>query len=326
MAAQTGRFPYQALWRTAVFGWASFGLYYVYWAWRVGHARRSMGHAGVSPRLHALAFLFVPAGAFLLARLGGLARRSRGGSRSARWFFVGVAFFVLGIASGRAELTLPFLVALPLPVLLVQREMNAGWGAERPASRLRWRDALALVSCLAAFALLWQADGSALAAWLSPTAEANARVVGPQRDYWLVPVGPGWAVVPPGTNGDPDSDFELQSRFRPAWVVVYRLEKPTTGLDDAVDVRFQNLEEASHVVAFDEQRSLDSIDEHGFVTTSRARFSTEDLFGRETFHARVIRTQDRMYEVIGWADSSAYDGAVAAIVDSFELTRAGVEP
>jgi hypothetical protein len=316
--APPARFPHRALWRVAVFGWGTFGLYYIHWAWRNGRARQAMGHAGVSPRLHGLAFLFVPVGAVLLARLGRLADEVRGRAAGRHWPLLAVLFLVAGIGSGSAEVGLPFLLLLPLPVVLVQRAMNAPWQDERPSGRPRWRDLPGALLCVLAFVGTWENDHAALRAWISPSAVPGAAVSGPQRDYRLVPPDLGWALVPSGTNGEPDADLELQSRFRRAWIVVYRVEEPNTDLDDTIDVRLSRLEEAASVTGFTESRTLE-LGADGPVVTSRAWFETSDLFGRDHVHVRAIRTGDRLYEAVGWADSPRYAPAVARVLDSFEL-------
>jgi hypothetical protein len=313
------RLPYRALWRVAAFGWATFGLYYVYWAWSIGRARRELGHAGASPVLHGLAFVFVLFGGFLLARLGRLASEARGRSRIPRWGLAGFAFVLLGAISGRSEVALPFYALLPLPIVLVQREMNAGWDGARPSARPRWRDLPGLFAAAAVLLLLWSADRSALRAWVSPTARADQPVAGPLHDYRLVPHGLEWAVVPAGTNGDADADLELQARFHHAWIVVYRLDDPNAAVDPAIDGRIAALEGIETVTAFDEKRSLAVVRGHGLVTTSSAHFDTDGLFGRSRYHSRLVRTDGRLYEVIGWSESRAFDARVGGTVDSFEL-------
>jgi hypothetical protein len=291
-----------------------------YLCWQMYRLGRGLDPRGPRDRRVGLAWaaavLFAPATIALLLEIPRLARlqlrtlgvRSAGGSPILAPLVYGA--LVAGLMLSRlGTLWAPLLLALPLPFLLAQGEVNrleiarAARAAEPvlpPRGRRWWRWAVAAVGMPAVALLLVKLDGRGFVA----LAKARRVVAGARvkhADLFTMQVaGLNWEQTGSGVVGDGSEAMGFRRRDGSSWLVVYVTDGGSLTLDGIVADRRRLINDSGELLVRSSERRffLPGVD---MVPASSAQHETRRGVSFGVYHVFSTIHDGKAIEVIGFA-------------------------
>lgn len=305
---------------------ASSCLYLYPWTWKAARVMRERKGEGLHPVFWVLGVSVPLIGGIILARICNQASAISTPKHPSpvTGALAGILYFVTSTTIGAMpyEVLLPGLLAMPLPFLIVQHEINAGWRGE-PVLPLRRQFSAARIAILviglpAIAVLVYVTDLQVVRGLASPSLDPGEEVAIEGSRAVLVVPGDSWRQVAPGTNGDEDAALELVHLGATGWTVVYVDEASESGFDTWVDARLALLDELGTILHREETRFYL---EGGRHPASLATYHSTSLGFPEWTSVLTVRLDDQVIEVIAQTSDEKLADDVRSMAAGMRVDR-----
>lgn len=320
-----------SLWKLHLLAVSSLGLYLPFWVYRRAKLNGENSEIRSTPAWWGFGTFVAPVCCAVLYDFSGKAEAVAGKRRGLIWrslpsiLLAVILLFAFLLSTYLPPVATCFL--LPIPFLIVQHRINASYSqwAEPVAIRSfqlavrHW--VLIILGLPAVLALWWFVDLPAYSN-LSVSRLAEGTVItGTSGDFQLTTPSDDWRLVKAGTLSSDEAQLEIAGPGMATWIIVYRSDEPTIGIEETVASRRSMLLTVGKPIALDEKRYF--LEGSDLVPVSLSRYRTDQM-GVEEYVSLTAQLDSGQVEVLGYtAEPDRYSKEVLGFVRS--LTEAGLE-